>query len=67
MSGVFRRCGCRDEDGKTYGLLPDQPTEAQRAKACPRMLADPKHGRWSFRLSAGFKFDPATASQSVSR
>lgn len=58
MSGVFRRCGCRDETGKTYGALPEQPTQAQRARACPTMLTDPKHGRWSFRLSAGF--DPAT-------
>lgn len=58
MSGVFRRCGCRDDQGKTYGVLPEQATDAQRAKACPKMIDDPKHGRWGFRLSAGF--DPAT-------
>lgn len=58
MSGVFRRCGCRDEQGRQYGVLPDDPTEAQRTRACPIMAADPKHGRWSFRLSAGF--DPTT-------
>lgn len=58
MSGVFRRCGCRDETGKTYGVLPDQANDAQKSKACPTMLTDPKHGRWSFRLSAGF--DPVT-------
>lgn len=58
MSGVFRRCGCRDADGKTYGTLPDRPTETQRDRACPQMLVDPKHGRWSFRISAGI--DPIT-------
>lgn len=58
MSTVFRRCGCRTEDGRQFGPLPDQPTDAQRARACPVMLEDAKHGRWSFRLSAGF--DPVT-------
>ncbi len=58
MSALFRRCGCRDEDGRQYGVLPEKPTEKQRARACPKMLADPKHGRWSFRISA--KRDPMT-------
>lgn len=58
MSTVFRRCGCRDEAGKTFGTLPEKPTETQRSRTCPVMLEDPKHGRWSFRLSAGF--DPRT-------
>ncbi|VXB26123.1 Integrase [Nocardioides sp. AX2bis] len=58
MSGVFRRCGCRDGQGRTYGVLPERPTEEQRERACPQMTADPKHGRWSFRLSAGK--DPVT-------
>ncbi len=58
MSGIFRRCGCRNEQGRTYGVLPEQPSQAQRARACPTMLEDPKHGRWSFRLSAGL--DPVT-------
>jgi integrase len=58
MSGVFRRCGCRDADGRQYGTLPERATDAQRDRACPVMLEDPKHGRWSFRLSAGF--DPIT-------
>lgn len=53
MSGIFRRCGCRDADGKTYGTLPKRPTEPQRNRACPQMLVDAKHGRWSFRSSAG--------------
>lgn len=57
-SSVFRRCGCRDEQGRTYGVLSDNATDKQRAKCCPRMLKDPKHGRWSFRLSAGI--DPVT-------
>lgn len=56
--GVFRRCGCRNEEGKQYSVLPDDPTGAQRARACPDMLAGPKHGRWSFRISNGF--DPVT-------
>lgn len=55
---LFRRCGCRDDAGKTFGVLPKKPTERQLARACPKMLRDPKHGRWSFRLSAGF--DPST-------
>lgn len=45
MAEVFRRCGCRDEDGRQYGAR------------CPR-LADPKHGSWGFRVSNGF--DPIT-------
>lgn len=58
MSGVFRRCGCRDGNGRTYGVLPERPTDAQRGRACPLMLVDAKHGRWSFRISAGI--DPIT-------
>jgi integrase len=58
MTGVFRRCGCRDDQGRTYGVLGDRPTPAQLARACPVMVEDPKHGRWSFRISAGF--DPQT-------
>lgn len=54
MTGVFRRCGCRDDQGRQYGVLPEKPTEAQTARACPTMVEDPKHGRWSFRISAGF-------------
>lgn len=56
-SKLFRRCGCRNDDAKTYPTLPDQPTTEQVDRACPQM-SDPKHGRWSFRLSAGF--DPVT-------
>ena len=58
MSGVFRRCGCRDDAGRQYGVLPEQASDARRARACPTMSTDPKHGRWSFRLSAGV--DPIT-------
>lgn len=57
MSKLFRRCGCRNAEGKTYPTVPDQPTTDQVARACPQMT-DPKHGKWSFRLSAGF--DPVT-------
>lgn len=57
MSKLFRRCGCRSAEGKTYPTLPDQPTAEQVARACPQM-SNPKHGKWSFRLSA--KFDPVT-------
>ena len=56
--GVFRRCGCRDEAGRQYAVLPEDPSPEQLAKVCPVMLADPKHGRWSYRISAGV--DPVT-------
>lgn len=58
MAGVFRRCGCRDENGKQYAVLLEQATDEQRGRACPKMLNDPKHGKWSYILSA--KFDPIT-------
>lgn len=59
MTAIFRRCGCRDESGKTYGVLPVKgATPAQQARACPTMSTDPKHGRYSWRLSRGF--DPVT-------
>jgi len=38
---VFRRCGCRDDAGKQLGT------------ACPKLAADPKHGTWSYSVSAG--------------
>lgn len=38
---VFRRCGCRDENGK------------QLATACPKLKTDAKHGTWSYSASAG--------------
>ena len=56
--GVFRRCGCRDEPGRQYAVLPEDPSPVQLAKVCPVMLTDPKHGRWSFRISAGM--DPVS-------
>jgi len=56
--GVFRRCGCRDEAGMQYAVLPDEATHAQRERSCPAMAQDPKHGRWSFRISAGM--DPVS-------
>jgi integrase len=43
---VFRRCGCRDENGKQLGAK------------CPKLKTDPKHGSWSYYLSAGT--DPRT-------
>lgn len=45
MADVYRRCGCRDENGKTLGAR------------CPK-LTDPKHGTWSFYLAGGI--DPAS-------
>ncbi|MDP9460865.1 MAG: site-specific integrase [Actinomycetota bacterium] len=37
MSGrVYRRCGCRTQDGKLAGA------------SCPRLAADDKHGSWGF-------------------
>ena len=59
MTAIFRRCGCRDDHGKTYGTLPiTSPTDQQQARACPTMLVDKKHGTFSWRLSRGF--DPVT-------
>ena len=59
MTAIFRRCGCRDDHGKTYGVLPvKNATAAQQARACPLMSTDTKHGTFSWRLSRGF--DPAT-------
>ena len=62
-ANLFRRCGCRDASGRQYGVLPDlrrgqKWTDDQTSRACPKMVSDPKHGRWSYRLSAGF--DPIT-------
>jgi integrase len=44
-NSVYRRCGCRDQDGKQYGA------------SCPQ-LADPRHGSWGYYLSHGS--DPRT-------
>ncbi len=62
-ANLFRRCGCRDDAGRQYGVLPDlrrgqKWSAEQLLRACPKMVADPKHGRWSYRLSAGV--DPIT-------
>lgn len=40
MADIYRRCGCRDEAGRTLGAK------------CPR-LSDPKHGTWGFAVSGG--------------
>ena len=45
-NSVYRRCGCRDENGK------------QLSKLCPKLTADPKHGTWAYYLSHGS--DPKT-------
>ncbi len=57
-SDLFRRCGCRRPDGKQYQPLPNSPTQAQRERACPDMLTDPKHGSWGYYVNAGK--DPRT-------
>lgn len=57
---IYRRCSCRDERGKPYGNLPENASEQQVARACPTLLADPKHGKWGYYLSRGFAFDPKT-------
>jgi len=58
VTDLYRRCGCRRADGRLYQPLPDRPSAAQRALACPRLSTDAKHGTWGFALSAGK--DPAT-------
>lgn len=61
---IYRRCGCRDINGKQYGTLPAKnPTEQQKNRACPTMLVDNKHGSYSWRLSRGF--DPATGKRII--
>lgn len=40
MADIYRRCGCRDDEGRTLG------------SKCPR-LSDPKHGTWGFAVSGG--------------
>lgn len=57
---IYRRCGCRDGDGRQYGLLPvsKQPTPQQLERACPKALADrrkPKHGKFGYYLNLGVK------------
>jgi len=52
---IYRRCSCRRPDTRTpYGTLPEKPTERQIENACPRLLSDPKHGKWGYYLSRGF-------------
>ena len=43
---LFRRCGCRDENGK------------QLARQCPKLAQDAKHGSWTYYYSTGK--DPRT-------
>jgi hypothetical protein len=45
-TSVYRRCGCRDDNGKQYGTH------------CPDLKTDLKHGTWAYLLSAGS--DPRT-------
>ncbi|WP_405372287.1 MULTISPECIES: tyrosine recombinase XerC [unclassified Microbacterium] len=52
---IYRRCSCRRPDTRSpYGTLPEKPTERQVDNACPRLLSDPKHGKWGYYLSRGF-------------
>jgi integrase len=43
---LYRRCGCRDENGKQLG------------QSCPKLKSDAKHGSWAYYLSHGS--DPRT-------
>jgi integrase len=43
---VYRRCGCRDANGKQLGA------------ACPELKSDSRHGSWAYALSHGS--DPRT-------
>jgi integrase len=45
-TSVYRRCGCRDANGKQYGA------------DCPQLADDPKHGSWAYYMSAGTEADP---------
>lgn len=46
---IFRRCGCRDENGKVLG------------NACPNLKTNPRHGTWTYRLA---RTDPDTHKRS---
>ena len=47
MSGsVYRRCACRDEDGKQLG------------SGCPKLGTDRKHGVWYFQVREPGKKSP---------
>jgi integrase len=43
---LYRRCGCRDDNGRQYG------------RNCPKLKGDPKHGTWGYYLSHGSEPDP---------
>ena len=60
---TYRRCGCRDSSAKQYANLPDSASVAQKAKACPIMLRDPKHGTWGFYVAAGLDSKTGKRSQ----
>lgn len=62
---IYRRCGCRNEGGRQYGALPEGASAAQREKACPRLVSDPRHGTWGYYLSAGK--NPATGKRQQAR
>lgn len=51
---IYRRCSCRNDDGKAYGNLPENATAEQVANACPDLLSGSDHGKWGFYLSRGF-------------
>jgi hypothetical protein len=46
-NSVYRRCGCRGQDGKQYGA------------SCPQLKSDAKHGLWAYLLSYGSEPDPS--------
>jgi hypothetical protein len=50
---LYRRCGCRDENGRQLG------------KACPKLRSDPKHGTCGYYLSHGSDPRPASGSNSA--
>jgi integrase len=45
-NSVYRRCGCRGQDGKQLGAV------------CPELKSDSRHGSWAYTLSHGS--DPRT-------
>ncbi|EIC06301.1 integrase family protein [Microbacterium laevaniformans OR221] len=51
---IYRRCSCRRPGSRTqYAVLPEKPTEKQVGNTCPRLLSDPKHGKWGYYLARG--------------
>jgi integrase len=62
---IYRRCGCRDETGKAFRVLPANAKAEDKTAACPKLVNDPKHGSWGYAVTGGY--DPATGKRIQAR